>query len=177
MTLIPWKSKSRGTALAEWAPGAMIGRFRSEMDRLVDRFFEEPWAAAEETLPRWAPSMDISETDKEISIRAEIPGVDLADIEVTVSNNILTICGQKKEYSEQEGENFYHCERSFGTFHRSIELPTGADADKVIAEERNGVLTVRIPKLASARGRRIPVNAGQRKAALPCQSLGILPRD
>ena len=163
MTLIPWKSKSRGTALQEWAPGPMIGRFRTEMDRLFDRFFEEPWAAAEETLPRWAPSLDVSETDKEISIRAEVPGVAPADLEVTVSNNILTISGHKKEYSEQEGENVYHCERCFGAFHRSIELPAGADADKVAAEERDGVLTVRIPKLASARGRRIPVNAGQRK--------------
>jgi HSP20 family protein len=78
---------------------------------------------------------------------------------MSVIGNTLTLSGEKDESKEEKGENFYVSERRFGSFRRSIELPEGIDADKIAAEQNNGVLTIKIPKLRTAKPRHVPVKA------------------
>jgi HSP20 family protein len=126
-------------------------------DRLVTEPFEHVWSRRNGN--QWMPMLDITDNEKEVVIRAEIPGVAVKDVDISVSGNILTICG-KKEESTQEGDmNFFVCERRFGEFRRTIELPEGVDPEKVFAEQDNGVLTVRIARLPTATPKHIPVRA------------------
>ncbi|QFU16930.1 Hsp20/alpha crystallin family protein [Microvirga thermotolerans] len=109
-------------------------------------------------------SMNVSETEKEIRITAELPGVTEQDIDVSLDDDVLTIRGEKKFERSDEKENFHFVERSYGTFQRSVRLPFPVDPEQVRAHFENGVLTVTLPKTAQQeRSRRIQVqgrNAG-----------------
>jgi HSP20 family protein len=109
-------------------------------------------------------SMDVSETEKEFRVRAELPGVSEDDIDVRLDNDVLTIRGEKKfERSEGgEKEDFHFVERSYGTFQRSLRLPSSVDSEQVKADFRDGVLTITLPKTAEQeRSRRIQVKGEQ----------------
>lgn len=132
------------------------------MDRLFERFFQEPWAALTEAFGpgrSWVPSVDVLDSEKEVTVRAEIPGLGLEDVEVTLSGHTLFLRGRKKEEREERGQAYYRAERRYGSFQRAIPLPAGADPDKVTAEYDKGVLTVRIAKSEEARPKRIEVVA------------------
>jgi HSP20 family protein len=103
-------------------------------------------------------SMNVSETDKEIRITAELPGVTEQDIDVSLDNDVLTIRGEKKFERKDDKENFHFVERSYGTFQRSLRLPYAVDSEQVQASFENGVLTVTVPKTGRPeRSRRIQV--------------------
>jgi HSP20 family protein len=103
-------------------------------------------------------SMNVSETENEIRITAELPGVTEQDIDVSLDDDVLTIRGEKKFERKDENENFHFIERSYGTFQRSLRLPFPADPDQVKASFENGVLTVTLPKTAQQqRSRRIQI--------------------
>ena len=162
MKLMPWKKKDN--AVARGGEGASAqGLFRSEMNRLVDLFFTNPWTVFDGdpflSASGWAPSFDVIDGEKEVTVRAEVPGVDPKEVQVTVSGNVLTISGEKKESHEEKGSQVYRSECSYGSFRRSVELPEGVDADKVSAEHANGILTVRLGKSKAAAAKRIPVSA------------------
>jgi len=160
MSLIPWKGKRSDGAGDGWGIQAPLTTFRSEMDRLFDRFIggfdAAPWA---DFCSACVPSLDVIETDKETMVKAEIPGVDPKDLDITISGNVLTLAGQKDEASEQQGENFRHCERRFGSFRRSVTLPTEVATEKISAEYKNGLLLIRLQKLPTAMPKRIPVRS------------------
>jgi HSP20 family protein len=160
MSLIPWKGKQRERDdSAEMSP---ISSFRNEMDRLFDRFFGGAWDLAREGAFPWAdwmPSIDVSETDTEVVVRAEVAGVAPKGIDVSLSGQVLTIAGEKKESTETQSENCYRSERRFGSFRRSLQLPASVDTEKVSAEHKNGVLTIRFKKLQSAQPKRIQVRS------------------
>lgn len=111
------------------------------------------------------PAIDLSENDKTITIRAEVPGMDPDDIDVNVSGNILTITGENREEKESHEENYYHVERRHGSFRRSIELPESADLDKIEAEQRNGVLTIHVAKQPTATSKQISVKGAKGEKA------------
>jgi HSP20 family protein len=115
--------------------------------------------------------MNVSETDKEIRITAELPGVSEKDIDVSLDDDVLTIRGEKRmeqKKDENEKENFHFVERSFGSFQRSLRLPYAVDPEQVQARFDNGVLTVTLPKTAQAeRSRRIQVQGGAKPGASP----------
>lgn len=161
--LIPWRAKQRSNNGRDDAWLAPIEDFHAEVDRLFDRFFNDGWDLP--ALPRfsrewstWTPSLDVSDGDKEITIRAEIPGVDPKDLEITVTGDLLTISGQKKETSERRDKDVYHSECRYGSFRRSIPLPAPVEAEDVTAEYKNGVLSIRLKKEAGAETKRIPVS-------------------
>lgn len=155
MSMIPWRGKRQD---AEVEPFGALDVFRSEMDRIFDRFLGGNWSPGRMGgMGDWLPSVDVSETDKEITVRAEVPGLDPDDLDVSVTGNVLTFSGEKKESSEKKGENYSYTERRFGSFRRSITLPAAVDAGKVSAKHRNGVVTIVLPKLESERPKRIPV--------------------
>lgn len=162
MSLVPFKGRARELAkMDKLTPLSSIRRMREEMERIFDRFFEDPWVMPELPVERsstgWMPTLDMSETEDEIVLRAEVPGVEPRHLEITVAGHTLTLAGDKKEEHEKKGENYYHCERSFGAFRRSIELPETADPEKISAEYDNGVVTLHVAKLKGAKPREIPV--------------------
>jgi HSP20 family protein len=97
-----------------------------------------------------APAIDIAEKGTAYELTAELPGMDDKGIEVTVSDNVLSIKGEKKEEKEQKDKNYHLSERRYGSFQRSFDLPTGVDAAKIEAQFAKGVLTVTLPKTAEA---------------------------
>lgn len=105
----------------------------------------------------WAPSVDISETDKEYKLVADIPGVNPDDIDISMEKGVLTIKGERNTENVEENENFRRVERLSGTFYRRFTLPDSADADKIAAKSEHGVLTITIPKQEVALSRRIEV--------------------
>ena len=143
--------------LIPWRPfGGELSSFHREMDRLWDRFFgETPFAR----LPseEWAPSIDVSETKDNFIVKAELPGLEAKDVNVTVSGNLLTIKGEKKKEEEEKDEHHYCSERYYGSFQRVFQLPTSVQADKVEATFDKGVLKVTIPKAEEAKKKEIEV--------------------
>ena len=120
---------------------------RREMDRVFENFGRDlGWSSAELPSAAMAPALDVSETDKEIKIEADLPGVEEKDVEVVVTDNVLTIKGEKKAEKEEKKKDYHMVERSYGSFARSIALPFQADPDKVKATFAKGVLNVTVPK-------------------------------
>jgi HSP20 family protein len=95
----------------------------------------------------WAPTVDISESDKEYLIRAELPAVNKEDVRVTVDNGMLTISGERKQREEEKKEKFHRVESFYGSFSRSFTLPENVDANTIQAESKDGIVTVHVPKL------------------------------
>ena len=159
MSLIPWKKKEN--ALQKNSDGAnRVEPFGSEWGRILDRFFEEPgsvWDRAFAPNEGWAPSLDVVDKEREISVSVELPGVDPKDFEISILGQTLVVTGQKKSEKEEKGKTFYRSERSYGSFRREIGLPEGVDPEKVNAEYANGVLTIRIEKQKAATPKRIAV--------------------
>jgi HSP20 family protein len=108
----------------------------------------------------WRPSVDISETAEEVVVTAELPGMAAEDIEINLEENVLTLRGEKLEEHEDKVEGEKHVyERHYGVFERSFVLPRTVDADKASAEFRKGLLTLRLPKTSSGKGRRINIGS------------------
>ena len=104
-----------------------------------------------ESMKAFTPSIDIREGEKEVSVKAELPGIDEKDVEVIVSDGCMTIRGEKKEEKEDRKEGYWHREVHYGAFDRSISLPDGLDSDKAAASFKNGVLDVTVPWLDGAK--------------------------
>lgn len=126
------------------------------MDRL---FNQRPGSFREADQADWAPAVDIREEDEQFVLRADVPGIDPKDIEITSEDGILTIRGQREKSKERESDGFQRVERISGRFVRRFTLPENTDAEKISAEGRLGVLEVRIPKAAQVQPRRINVKA------------------
>jgi HSP20 family protein len=140
-------------------------RTREEMDRMLGRFlgggmmpFEGRVGRNEGAMPSvWLPPVDVSEGDDEVLVSAEIPGIAARDVEITVTGNTLSISGKKDVKEESEQENFYRCERRFGAFRRTIELPESVDPERIAADAENGVITIRIAKKPGQRTRKVEI--------------------
>ena len=133
-------------ALIPWRERSEIDRFRTEIDRLFDDFFIRRSFGRDFEEGDWMPAVDISESEKEIIIHAEIPGVDAKDLDITLSGRNFTIKGERKQEQEEKRESYHRIERRYGSFHRSFELPADVEGDKVEAAYEDGVLTVNLPK-------------------------------
>jgi len=158
MSLIPWRNKARATEIGEPGEPPMLQRFRDEIDRTFERFFRDPWSPFETGLGSvgtWGPAVEMSESDDEVTVRAEIPGLEPKDLDITVEGNRLVLSGEKKESSEKKGRDFAYSECRYGSFRRSIELPSSIDPEKVSATHKHGVLTVRIEKSPSEKPKRV----------------------
>lgn len=164
--LVPWKS-NRGSEVAvrkDKSPATIYDDF----NRLFDEFFENSWMTPwgerfNDRFNEFSPRVNVTEREKELEITAELPGMAEDDIDITLARDVLTIKGEKKQETEDKGENYYRMERSYGKFSRIIPLPADVvDNDNVEAVFKNGVLTITLPKLEEAQqvSRRITVNAG-----------------
>jgi HSP20 family protein len=142
--------------LTPWKPIKDLLPLRREMDNLFKRFFGES-SLAESMGEGWAPSVDVSETEESYFIKAEVPGLEAKDIDVSIVGDRLTIKGEKKKEEEKSGEHFHSVERFYGSFQRSFTLPATAQADKTEASFEKGILTITIPKSEEAKSKTIKV--------------------
>jgi HSP20 family protein len=140
----------------ELEPFRDFERMRRNMDRFWDSFFERGVRRTDEDA-EWLPSLDVAETKDEIVVKAEIPGMDAKDIDISLSDGLLTIKGEKKQEREEKEEDYHLVERSYGTFTRSIRLPKEVRREKISASYKNGVLKVRLPKSEEAKQKEIKI--------------------
>ena len=158
--IIPWKHKPPATRVPESTSSSLVA-LRHDMDRLFDTFIREPFSAVEWPFMRgrWSPAIDVAESENEVTVRTELPGIEPDNVEVTVTGNQLTISGNKTEVSEEHDKDFYHTESRCGCFRRSVPLPSGIDSEKSDAEFKNGVLIVRLEKSHDASRETIEVKS------------------
>jgi HSP20 family protein len=133
----------------------LFGSLQREIDRLFDDFAHGFGGQG-----NLLPSMDVTESDKEIEIAAELPGLERKDVDISIEDNVLTIRGEKKierEEKDEKNKNYRLAERSYGLFYRVLELPNGIDPSKVQASMSNGVLKIKIPKPARSEAKKIEV--------------------
>lgn len=143
--------------IMEWKPFREVSRLRREMDRLWDDFFGPARRAFRPLEGEWAPAVDVSETADKVVVKAEVPGMDAQNIDISLSGDILTIKGEKKSEREEKKENYHLVERSYGSFSRSLRLPAAVEADKIEAAYKQGVLTITCPKKEEAKPKAIEI--------------------
>jgi HSP20 family protein len=147
MAMVPWVRRHRND----------LGTLRNEMSDLFESFFagfERPFAAFGQKL--W-PALDVAETNDAIVVRAEVPGCQPEDVDISVYGNTLTISGEKKKSREENGDGFYHVESSHGRFRRDIVLPTDVDEQKIEAVCKNGVLSITLPKAEKSKAVKVKI--------------------
>jgi HSP20 family protein len=148
-------------AIVRWDPARELDVLQSDMNRLFDTFFQArgPQRASGAGNGRWIPAMDLTESEDQFVLRADLPGLTKDDVEIQVKDDVLTVSGERKSRQQDQGEGYYRVERSFGRFSRSLELPGGVDASAVSADFENGVLEVRIPKPEQQQPTRIEIGS------------------
>lgn len=157
MQLTPWMRR-HGTQGGYRTP--MTPAVLDPIDSLVHQFFGSPWNDGSPVATGFGAAVDVIETDEELVLRADMPGVDPAQIEITMKQGVLTIAGEKRDEPRGEKETVRVSERSFGAFKRSFGVSVPIDESRIAAEHKNGVLTVRLPKTQAAQPRKIDVRAG-----------------
>ncbi len=145
-------------AVIRWDPFREMGTVQDRMNRL----FEESNRAVrgEDPAPTtvWSPAVDIHETENEIVVKAEVPGIEKNEIELTLENNILRLRGERRFEKDTREENYHRIERSYGSFSRSFQIPTVVDEAKIAADHNDGVLTITLPKTHKAKTKQIAIN-------------------
>jgi HSP20 family protein len=160
-SIVPVKRES--SAPSFWADP--FGSLHEEIDRLFDDFGLRFNGSSAPAMPRWPraasgammPRMDVAETDKAIELTAELPGLEEKDVSVNLSDDVLTIKGEKKSEKDEKDANYRLVERNYGAFYRAFALPAGVKGDAIQATIDKGVLTVRIPKPEPAVTKKIEV--------------------
>ncbi len=144
--------------LIKWNPFNEL----EDISNRLNQIFGRPAAQSEAgqqmlKMADWAPSVDISETDKAFLIKAEIPEVKKEDVKVTIDNGMITIHGERKMEKEEKGKRFHRIERSYGSFVRSFRLPDGVDESKTKAEFKDGMINVTLPKSEKAKTKSVEI--------------------
>jgi HSP20 family protein len=144
-------------AIVRWDPFGELAAVQDRMNRMFNNYYG---TRGEDDVMRrgsWIPPVDIYEKDHEILLKAEVPDMQRDQIDIRVENNTLTISGEKKFDQEVKEEQFHRVERSYGRFSRSFSLPATVDTEKVLADYKNGVLTIRLPIREEAKPKQITV--------------------
>jgi HSP20 family protein len=151
-------------AIIRWDPFRDLVTLREKMNRL----FEEAYSARGEerdlVSSSWTPSVDIYETENQLVLTAEVPGIEDNNIEIKIEDNTLTLKGDRKFEKETEEENYHRIERAYGSFYRSFSLPPHIDQDKIAAEHENGVLKITMPKKHESKPRSVKVLKSKAKS-------------
>lgn len=158
--LIPWARRDNAPE-AKSGEDNPIATLQREMNHVFENFWNRignldwPWGSGE-------ARSDMVETDNAIEVSIELPGMEMKDIEVTVSDDMLTVKGEKRIERQEEKKGYYLSERSYGAIYRTIPLPPGVDGEKAQASFKNGVLTIKLPQTpeAQAKVKRIEVKNG-----------------
>lgn len=142
--------------LLPWEPREGLDSFRNEFDRIFDRFFGGTPLMRGET-EAWGPAVDVIDEENQVVVRSAIPDINKENLEVRVTDDMLTISGRTEEEKTKDRRNYYIRELRSGSFRRDIPLPAEVDSEKVAASYKNGVLTITLPKIKEARAREVKV--------------------
>ena len=143
--------------MKRWDPFRDLNSLQDRMNRLFDEAGrgwrpEEPAATT-----TWSPAVDIYETEGEIIVKAELPGVDRKDISLHIENNVLTVKGERRFEKETKEENYHRIERAYGGFSRSFSIPAIVDEEKIRAEYKDGILKIALPKKEQVKPKQIAI--------------------
>src|SRR3954454_18498523 len=133
-------------ALVRWEPVRELNSLQSEMNRVLNTFFDTPTGGNGNGgggLRRWVPAMDLVETEDHFVLKADLPGLDADDVNLEVEDGVLTVSGERRIEHETKKEGFYRLERASGQFRRSLTLPDGVNPDQIAAAFDKGVLEIR----------------------------------
>jgi len=144
-------------AIIRWDPFRDMVSLREKMNRMFEDVFAGRSEDKELQAGTWAPSVDIFETENELVLSAEIPGIEEKDVEIKVEDNTLTIRGERKFEKETKEENYHRIERSYGSFYRAFTLPSSVDPERIQAEQDNGVLKISMPKRQELKPRKVKI--------------------
>jgi HSP20 family protein len=144
-------------AMTRYEPFSALTQLQREMSNLLSgrNGFDQSHDSLMASI--WSPRVDINEEDDQFLLRVDVPGVDPKDIEISLESSVLTVCGKRETEKSTEENKYVYTERPSGTFMRRFTLPNTADAAKVAAKTKNGVLEIVVPKAAEAKPRRITV--------------------
>jgi len=156
MDLVPWKREKPGLSPAKAEKTSPVYSIHREMNRLFDHAFggfplSFPFGDTETGINDFSPSVDITENDDEVRITAEVPGMDEKSLDISLSRGVVSIKGEKRSEHKEKKNEYYRMERSYGSFHRAIPVPSEIDEEKATATCRDGILTIVLPKTARAR--------------------------
>ena len=143
-------------SLIRWDPFDDLASLRESMDKLFEEFFTRRPERARAPLV-WQPAIEAYETDGDVVVRAELPGIDPKQVEITVRDDTLTVKGEAKTEQEEKGRNYYRRELRYGSFVRSLALPSGVQGDAAKASYKNGILEIRVPKSERAKPKSVKV--------------------
>jgi HSP20 family protein len=151
--------KRNMNALSRWDPFRELEDMQHRLSSVLGRQTQRSQEGGREsmTVAEWAPLVDISEDDNEYLIKADLPEVKKEELKITVENGVLVLSGERKLEKEEKGRKYHRIERAYGSFGRSFSLPDNADAEKVNAEFKDGVLKLHIAKSEAARPKQIEV--------------------
>jgi HSP20 family protein len=145
--------------IVRWEPFRGLLTTQDRFNRLVNQTLSQAFGGDEDgKLGTWSPAVDIFETDQNVVLKAELPGVDPKDVEVGVENNTLFLKGQRKFENEVKEENYHRIERAYGSFTRTFALPGSISAENVAADYKNGILTLTMRKREEAKPKTIKIN-------------------
>ena len=145
-------------AIVRWEPFRNLVSTQEQFNRLFNDTFSRMFGENEPaTRTQWSPPVDIYENDQNIVLKAELPGVDPKDVDIRVEDGTLYLKGERKFEKETKEENYHHVERSYGTFVRTFQLPRSVNTDNVVAEYKDGVLTLTLPKREEAKSKTIKI--------------------
>jgi HSP20 family protein len=145
-------------SVIRWDPFRNANALQDHFNRLFESSFTGN--GSESAVTTWAPAVDIQETENELTLKADLPGIDEKDIDVRIENNTLTLRGERKFEKKVNEDNYLRVERSYGSFSRTFSLPNTINTEAINAEYKNGVLTVQMPKRAESKPKQVKVNVG-----------------
>ena len=145
--------------LVRWKPRRYVPSVSDDIDRAFDRMVRNWVSPVSFSEFEWNPSIDVSESENDLVVKAEIPGVDPKDVDISVINNNLIISGEKRQEEEEKERNYFRRERSYGSFRRSFALPADVDVDKIKASSKDGVISVVIPKSGEKQSKKVQIEA------------------
>jgi len=151
-------------AIIRWDPFRDIVTLREKMNRLFEDAVTARGEEKDMISSTWTPSVDIFETENELILTAEVPGVEEDNIEIKIEDNTLCLNGERKFEKETKEENYHRIERSYGSFYRSFTIPRNVDQEKIRAEHDNGVLRISMPKKPESKSKTVKVLKTQKKA-------------
>jgi len=144
-------------AIIRWDPFRDLVTLRERMNRLFEDAFTSRGEEKDLVASSWSPSVDIYETENEIVLTAEIPGVDEKNIEIKLEDNTLSLKGDRNFEKETKEENYHRIERAYGSFYRSFTLPQNIDQDNIKAESENGILKITMPKKPELKPKKVKI--------------------
>jgi HSP20 family protein len=145
-------------AITRWDPFRDLSILQERMNRVFEDAAGRGWKGEEPSpTTSWSPAVDIYETDNQIMVQAELPGIEKKDIALQLENNVLTLKGERRFEKETKQENYHRIERSYGGFSRAFTIPTIVDEEKIRADYKDGILKIELPKKDQVKSKQIKI--------------------